>query len=128
MTTPGLYLRLVPAWAQAARVHSVVWSDGTWALQYHSFKACNTARAPCSRLHMHTGFVYLDNAAISQFLQQAQQVGLVVAQARVLVALTDAVNTDGAPGERGKDQPLPQLLAATETQHVTYSMLLWQVN
>ena len=72
---------------------------------------------------MLTGFICLDNAAVGQLFQQAEQVGFVVAQARPLVALADAVDADGAAGERGTHQPLPQLLAATEAQHVTYSML-----
>ena len=121
VTKPGLYLRLVPAQAQTTRIHSLFIANGIWALQCHSLKACSMAlaQALCSRLCLLTGFVYLDNAAVGQLFQQAQQVGLIVTQARALVALADAVNADGAAGERGKHQPLPQLLAATEAQHVT---------
>ena len=116
VTKPGLYLRLVPAQAQTARLHFPIVTQGRC-------KACCMALAQglCSRLRVLTGFIYLDNAAVGQLFQQAQQVGLIVAQARALVALADAVNADGAAGERGEHQPLPQLLAATEAQHVTYA-------
>jgi len=63
-----------------------------------------------------TCLVDLHDAAIGDLLQKPQQAGLVVPQARVLIARPDVVDADGPSRQRRARQPLPEVAGASEAQ------------
>ncbi len=63
-----------------------------------------------------TCLVDLHDAAIGDLLEQPQQAGLVIPQARILVARPDVVDADGPPRQRRARQPLPEVAGASEAQ------------
>ena len=65
-----------------------------------------------------TCLVDLYAAAVSYFLNEAQQRRLKIAQAGVLIFGPDVVNPYGSARQRGQHQPLPEVLAALEAQHL----------
>jgi hypothetical protein len=64
-----------------------------------------------------TRLIDFDDASVGHFLQQPQQAGLVVAQARVLVVRSDFVDADGLAADGGAHEALAEALRAFEAQH-----------
>ena len=64
-----------------------------------------------------TGLIDFDLAPVGDLLQQPEEGGLEVAQARALIAGPDVIDADLAAGQRRAHQPLPESLTALELQH-----------